>query len=60
MRSWKSTLLGIAGGVLNLVSQGVNWKTALQSVAIAALGAVVKDYNVSGATAPPSKDQATK
>ena len=60
MRSWKSTLLGFVVAVLNIVQQGLHVKSALLSVAIAALGAVVKDYNVTGASAPPSKDEAAK
>jgi hypothetical protein len=41
------------------MDQGINWKTAVQSALIALLGAVAKDYNVSG-TAASSKDVASK
>jgi hypothetical protein len=41
--SWKSTLLGILIGTLNLMLSGVNWKTALISAGATALGAVVVD-----------------
>ena len=58
-RSWKTSLIGFALGVMNLVAQGINWKTAVQSALIALLGAVAKDYNVSG-TAASSKDVASK
>jgi hypothetical protein len=60
MRSWKSTLAGIFVGFLNLSQNGVSVKTILLSAAFAALGSVAKDFNVSGKTNPPSKDDATK
>lgn len=52
MPNWKTTLLGIGAGALQLFSQGVNWKSILASLGIAALGAVSKDFNVTGGTKP--------
>lgn len=61
MRSWKSTLIGFIAAALNLIAGGVNWKTAIMSAAIAALGAVTKDYNVTGTqTKIPGGDNASK
>ena len=60
MRSWKTTLVGIVVGFLNLSLNGVSVKSILLSAAVAALGTLAKDYNVTGVTNPPSKDQASK
>ena len=46
MKSWKTTLLGAVAGAANLIASGVNWKTAVFSASLAALGALAKDYNV--------------
>lgn len=43
MKDWKTTLFGIAGGALNLLAQGTNWKSVLVSTAIAGLGFFAKD-----------------
>jgi hypothetical protein len=48
MRNWKTTLLGIGAGVLNLVANGMTWKQALLSTGLAALGFFAKDKNVTG------------
>lgn len=50
MKNWKTTLIGIVGGALNLFASGVNWKSVAMSAALAALGAVSKDSNVTGGT----------
>lgn len=50
--NWKTTLLGILAGALNLVVNGVNWKQALISATLAALGIAAKDANVTGGTTP--------
>ena len=60
MRSWKTTLVGIVAGFLNLSLNGVSVKSILLSAAVATLGTLAKDYNVTGVTNPPSKDQASK
>jgi hypothetical protein len=60
MRSWKTTLAGFVVGFLNLSQNGVSVKTILLSAAVAALGTLSKDFNVTGVTNPPSKDEATK
>lgn len=44
-KNWKTTLLGLMAGVLNLVANGATWKSAALSVGLAAVGAVAKDYN---------------
>ena len=46
--SWKTTLLGYTAAALNLNQAGINWKSLLLSIALAILGHVAKDYNVTG------------
>jgi hypothetical protein len=71
MRSWKTTLSGLVSSaaalVLALSQAGIvmpKWlpvvATFLMAGGMASLGIVGKDFNVSGLTAPPSKDVATK
>ncbi len=71
MRSWKTTLSGIvsatASFVVALNTQGVAMPKWLPLTAafvlaggLASLGIAGKDYNVTGTTAPPNKDEATK
>lgn len=43
MKNWKTTLIGIAAGILTLVANGASWETAAVSVAVAALGVSAKD-----------------
>jgi hypothetical protein len=56
MKNWKTTLIGlITGGSISIdaiVHQGLTlgWKQALLGLAIAVLGAVAKDNNVTGGT----------
>ena len=44
-KNWKTTLLGVAIGFLNLWASGVNPKHAAVSIGIAALGAAAQDAN---------------
>ena len=44
-KNWKTTLLGLAAGVLNLVASGASWKSAAVSIGVAAVGAAAKDYS---------------
>lgn len=71
MRSWKTTLSGIvtsaAGLVLAMSTSGVaipHWAVITASFVLAggfaSLGIFGKDSNVTGPSAPPSKDQAAK
>ena len=71
MRSWKTTLSGLitsaAGLVLALSTSGVaipKWAvitaTFVMAGGFASLGIFGKDSNVTGPSAPPSKDSATK
>jgi hypothetical protein len=71
MRSWKTTLSGLvssmAGLVLALSTAGVavpKWAVITASFVLAggfaSLGIFGKDSNVTGPSAPPSKDTATK
>lgn len=46
--SWKTTLVGILVGFLNLWAGGTSPKNAAVSVGIALLGAVAKDFNTHG------------
>lgn len=48
MFSWKTTLLGIASGALNLFANGASWKQVLLSAGLAAFGLVAKDSQVTG------------
>jgi hypothetical protein len=49
-KNWKTTLFGIGAGALNLLANGAKWQQVLLSVAVAALGLVSKDSNVTGGT----------
>lgn len=52
MKNWKTTLIGLGFGagymVLQGLAAGIKPKDLLIGVGIAALGAVAKDYNVTG------------
>ena len=50
--NWKTTLLGLASGALNLLANGTNWKQVLLSVGVAALGTMAHDSN--NPTTPPT------
>jgi len=50
--SWKTSLLGIGAGALNLLANGTNWKQVLFTVGLSALGLFAKDNNVTGGTTP--------
>jgi hypothetical protein len=50
MKNWMTSLFGVGAGALNMFANGVNWKQVLVSVALAALGIVAKDHNVTGGT----------
>ena len=43
MNNWKTTIIGIVGGMLTAVSNGVTWQTAATGAAIALLGIASKD-----------------
>jgi hypothetical protein len=61
MKNWKTTLLGIAVGLIPL-SQGIlqglaagqhfDWAKIGLGIGIGVLGTVAKDYNVTGGTTP--------
>ena len=46
--SFKTTLAGLGVGILNLYANGMSIKNAALSVGFAFLGAVAKDFNISG------------
>lgn len=46
--SWKTTVLGLGAGALNMLANGTNWKQVLLSLGVAALGIVSKDSDVTG------------
>ena len=48
MKSWKTTLLGLIAGGLNLYAGGMSLKNTLLSICIAALGVAAKDSGVTG------------
>lgn len=50
--SWKTTLFGLGAGGLNMLANGTKWQQVCLSVAMAFLGLVAKDSNVSNAPAP--------
>jgi hypothetical protein len=49
-KNWKTTLVGIATGFANLALGGVGIRNIALSAGLAALGAVAKDFNVTGGT----------
>jgi hypothetical protein len=50
MKSWKTSVFGLAAGVLNLLANGSGWKEIALSTAITLLGLSSKDHNVTGGT----------
>ena len=48
--SFKTTLVGVGIGFLNLYANGMSPKNAALSVGLALLGAVSKDFNATGGT----------
>ena len=50
MKNWKTTVFGLGAGALNLLANGTNWKQVLLSLAVAGVGLVAKDSNVTGGT----------
>lgn len=56
MKSWKTSLFGLGGGILNILANGgftapdgkFDWKTLVVSARIAGLGIFAKDHNVTG------------
>lgn len=48
MNNWKTSLLGLGAGALNLLANGAKWQQVLLSVGLAGLGLFAKDHNVSG------------
>lgn len=57
LANWRTTLAGVlAGGIGGSIAGytnpdgSINWKALLIAVALAALGAMAKDHNVTGGT----------
>jgi hypothetical protein len=48
MASWKTTVLGLIIGALNMYANGTNWKQILISAGLAGFGVLAKDFDVSG------------
>ena len=48
--SWKTSIAGLAGGALTAIAGGMDWKHVLAGIAIAIIGAVSKDHDVTGGT----------
>lgn len=48
--NWKTTAAGFFFGFLNLYISGVNAKSALASAALATIGTLAKDSDVTGGT----------
>lgn len=48
LKSWKTSLLGLAAGGLNMLANGTSWKQVLLSVGFAAFGLFTKDHDVTG------------
>jgi hypothetical protein len=55
LQSFKTTIVAIIVAALNLYANGVAPKQVLLSIAVGILGAVSKDYNVTGGNTPNSK-----
>lgn len=47
--NWKTSLLGVAAGVLNLIANGTDWKSALFSGVLTLLGLAAKDATTGSA-----------
>jgi hypothetical protein len=50
MKNWKTTVAGFVAGFLQLYAGGMNLKSAAIATALAALGLLAKDRNVTGGT----------
>ena len=50
MKSWLTSIFGIAAGGFNMLANGTSWKQVLVSLGIAGLGVVAKDFNITGGT----------
>lgn len=48
MRNWKTTLIGVGLGFLHLWANGLQPKQAAVAIGMATLGALAKDYDVTG------------
>ena len=48
--SFKTTLVGVGVGFLNLYANGATAKNAALSIGIALLGSLAKDFNATGGT----------
>lgn len=48
LKNWKTTLVGLGVGGLNLYANGANWKSVLVSVGFAGMGILAKDFNITG------------
>jgi hypothetical protein len=53
--SWKTSLLGLGAGIMQLLSQGTNWKSVIAAAGVTLLGWFAKDNNVTGGTVPNDK-----
>jgi hypothetical protein len=49
-KNWKTTIAGFTGGGLTLYAGGTDFKHILLALALAGLGSVAKDSNVTGGT----------
>ena len=47
LKSYKTTLFGIAAAALNMLANGTSWKQVLMSTALAGVGIVAKDFDKS-------------
>lgn len=50
MKNWRTTLAGLAAGGFNLFANGNSWKQVVMSLALAGVGLLAKDHNVTGGT----------
>jgi hypothetical protein len=48
--SWRTTVIGFVAAVLNLMANGLTWKTALASVLMQAFGIMAKDAKAHSTT----------
>lgn len=54
--NWKTTLIGVGLGFLNVWASGISAKQTAISIGLAALGAVAKDFNTTGGTVPATPE----
>lgn len=50
MKNWKTTIVGVATGIMIAITNQPDWKHLTVAVLVALLGLASKDFNVTGGT----------